>query len=107
MVHRLLTAIIEGPQSVDSFYTNQQQVHNIAEHCNEKKASSKKAQEQSDKVLLLVLLLLLLLLLQRRLTPLPSPISFFSPPSVVSLMRRSSSAFTSRISRPASLPRPS
>jgi DIS3-like exonuclease 2 len=54
MVHRLLTAVLQN--KVCDFYKDQSGIHDILEHCNEKKLASKAAQERGDEVYFCVFL---------------------------------------------------
>lgn len=49
MVHRLLTASLEGPESLGKSYPVGV-IASIAAHCNDKKLAAKEAQQRSDEV---------------------------------------------------------
>uniref|UniRef100_A0A7S4ML99 RNB domain-containing protein n=1 Tax=Odontella aurita TaxID=265563 RepID=A0A7S4ML99_9STRA len=52
IVHRLLMATLDGPAAVEDYPQSSEEIHEVAEHCNEKKAASKAAQDRSDRVFL-------------------------------------------------------
>lgn len=53
IVHRLLEATLDdGGSAVADFPRTQKEIHEVAEHCNDKKLASKSAQDRSDRVFL-------------------------------------------------------
>jgi len=52
LVHRLLSATLQGDASLDNYPLTEQDLNSSAQHCNHKRMAAKKAQERSDRVFL-------------------------------------------------------